>query len=280
MLGLTAVAELQPIQLNIILGGFALFLVGIHYLGEGLTELAGSRISDYIEKYTSNLMMAILMGTVITAIMNSSTAVTVISISLVRAGMMTLKQAIGISVGANIGTTMTTFFMSMNIEDYGYYFVFIGVLLIVFTKRKVWSNAGYIFFGFGLLFVGLDIMSEKLLVIQYYPWFQDFMFSLKDNSWLALGGSTLATVIINSSSAIIGITQTLFSTGQMEMVVVSAFVFGSNVGTTLTAVVASMGGSVSTRRAGWFHALYNVIGALLGMLVIVPYSAFVTWANT
>lgn len=273
-------SNLAPIEINVILGGFALFLVGIHFLGDGLTEAAGSRISDYIEKYTSNIFMAIIVGTIITAIMNSSTAATVISISLVRAGMMSLKQAIGISVGANLGTTMTSLIIGLNIEEYGYYFVFAGAILLVFSKRKLWKDIGSVAFGFGLLFVGLEMMSEKLLVIQDYPWFNNFMYSLKDQPWFALGGSTLATVIINSSTAVIGIVQKIFSTGDMDMIVASAFVFGSNVGTTLTAVVASAGGSVSTRRAGWFHALYNVIGALIGMIIIVPYSSFVQYLNT
>lgn len=269
-----------PIELNMILAGFALFLVGIQFLGDGLTDVAGTKISDYIEKYTSNLFMAIVVGTIITAIMNSSTAATVISISLVRAGMMTLEQAIGISVGANLGTTMTSLIIGLNVEDMGYYFVFFGVLVMVFTKRKKYKDIGHIMFGFGLLFVGLEMMSSKLLVIQEYDQFHNFMYSLKDQPWLALGGSTLATILINSSTAVIGIVQKLFTTGEMDMIVASAFVFGSNVGTTLTAVVASVGGSVSTRRAGWFHALYNIIGALIGMLIIVPYSSLITSLNT
>ena len=275
-----AEAALPPIEINIILAGFALFVVGIQFLGDGLTETAGTKINDYIEKYTSNLFMAILVGTVITAIMHSSTAATVISISLVRAGMMSLEQAIGISVGANLGTTMTSLIIGLNVEELGYYFVFFGVIIMVFTKRKQMKNVGNVLFGFGLLFVGLEMMSSKLLVIQEYPQFTDFMYSLKDHPWLALGGSTLATVVINSSTAVIGIVQKLFTTGEMDMIVASAFVFGSNVGTTLTAIVATLGGSVSTRRAGWFHAIYNVIGALLGMLVIVPYSSMITYLNT
>lgn len=275
-----AETALPPIEINIILAGFALFVVGIQFLGDGLTEAAGTKINDYIEKYTSNLFMAILVGTVITAIMHSSTAATVISISLVRAGMMSLEQAIGISVGANLGTTMTSLIIGLNVEELGYYFVFVGVVIMVFTKRKQMKNVGNVMFGFGLLFVGLEMMSSKLLVIQEYPQFTDFMFSLKDHPWLALGGSTIATVIINSSTAVIGIVQKLFTTGEMDMIVASAFVYGSNVGTTLTAIVATLGGSVSTRRAGWFHAIYNVIGALLGMLVIVPYSNLITYLNT
>ncbi len=267
------------LELNVILSGLALFMIGIHYLGDGLTEAAGPRINQYIEKYTSNLFMAILVGTIITAIMNSSTAATVISISLVRAGLMRLESAIGISIGANLGTTMTSLIIGLNVEELGHYFVFMGVLILLLAKRKQLRNWGTVLFGFGLLFVGLEMMSEKLLVIQEFQEFHDSMYALRTNPWLALGGSTIATALINSSTAVIGIVQKLFVTGEMDMIVASAFVYGSNVGTTLTAVVASIGGSVATRRAGWFHALYNVVGALIGMMIIVPYSAFITSLN-
>ena len=270
----------QPhIEIGIILSGFTLFMLGVNFLGDGLTELAGTKINYYIEKYTSNLFTSMLVGAIITAIMHSSTAATVISISLVRAGMMSLEQAIGISIGANLGTTMTSLVIGLNVEDYGHYLVFFGGMMMIFMKKKNWVNWGRVLFGFGVLFVGLQMMSDKLLLIQDYPFFSKFMYSLKGHRWLALGGSTLATVIINSSTAVVGITQKLFASGEMDMIVASAFVFGSNVGTTLTAVLASQGGSVSTRRAGWFHVIYNILGALLGMLIIVPYSHFITGLN-
>lgn len=268
------------LELNIILSGFALFMVGVQFLGDGLTEAAGSKINEYIERYTSNLFMAILVGAVITAIMHSSAAATVISISLVRAGVMSLEQAIGISIGANIGTTMTSLVIGLNIGKYGYYFVFIGGILMVFSKnkkRKLWGN---VIFGFGLLFVGLEMMSSKLIVIEEFDAFKNAMYSLKDAPWLALVGSSIATVLIQSSTAVVGIVQKLFLTGEMDMVVASAFIFGSNVGTTLTAFVASLGGSISTRRAGIFHTLYNVIGATVGMILIVPYSGLIMAINT
>ncbi len=270
----------QPsIEIGIILGGFALFMIGVDFLGEGLTELAGTKINYYIEKYTNNLFMSMLVGAIITAIMHSSTAATVISISLVRAGMMSLEQAIGISIGANLGTTMTSLVIGLNIEEYGYYLVFLGGMMLVFSKRKKFQHIGKVIFGFGVLFVGLEMMSEKLLLIQEYPQFTQFMESLQGHRWLALAGSTLATVVINSSTATVGITQKLFASGEMDMIVASAFVFGSNVGTTLTAVLVSKGGSASTKRAGWFHVIYNILGALIGMLIIVPYSALITSLN-
>ncbi len=268
------------IEIGIILSGFTLFMLGVNFLGDGLTEVAGTKINYYIEKYTSTLFMSMVVGAVITAIMHSSTAATVISISLVRAGMMSLKQAIGISIGANLGTTMTSLVIGLNVEEYGHYLVFIGGIMMLFLNKKSIKNWGKVIFGFGILFVGLQMMGDKLLLIQEYPQFNTFMNSLSGHRWLALGGSTLATVVINSSTAVVGITQKLFASGEMDMIVASAFVFGSNVGTTLTAVLVSQGGSVSTKRAGWFHVIYNILGALIGMIIIVPYSNFITYLNT
>lgn len=169
--------------------------------------------------------------------------------------------------------------IGLDVGRFGYYFVFIGGIIMVFTKKKklkLWSN---VIFGFGLLFVGLEMMSSKLIVIEEFQTFKNAMFWLKDYPWLALVGSGIATVMIQSSTAIVGIVQKLFLTGEMDMVVASAFIFGSNVGTTLTAFLASIGGSISTRRAGIFHTLYNVIGALIGMVFIVPYSNFILKVN-
>lgn len=273
------IGNAPTLEFNIILSGFALFMVGVQFLGDGLTEAAGSKINDYIEKYTSNLFTAILVGAVITAIMQSSSAATVISISLVRAGVMTLQQAIGISIGANIGTTMTSLVIGLDVGRFGYYFVFIGGLLMVFSKNKKRKLWGHVIFGFGLLFVGLEMMSSKLIVIEEFDSFKNAMYSLKDAPWLALIGSSIATVAIQSSTAVVGIVQKLFLTGEMDMVVASAFIFGSNVGTTLTALLATMGGGLSTRRAGIFHTLYNIIGATIGMIFIVPYSSLIMTIN-
>ena len=269
----------SDIKFNVILGGFGLFLLGIKLLGDGFKEAAGPKIRDYIEKYTGNLLSAILVGTIITALMQSSTAATVISISLVRAGLMTVQQAIGISVGANLGTTVTALMTGLNIEDLGYYFVFIGSMVILFVPRKRIKTMGQIVFGLGITFVGLELMGDELLLLQQLPQFEAFLVKMSDNPWLALLAGTIGTAVLNSSMAVIVIVQKIYAGGGMSMAAASGFVFGSNVGTTLTAVLASVGGSVSTKRAGWFHALYNILGALLTMLIINPYSNLILKIN-
>lgn len=201
----TAMPTFADLGINVILGGFGLFMLGIKLLGDGFKDAAGPKIRDYIEKYTGNLISAILVGTVITAIMQSSTAATVISISLVRAGLMSLEQAIGISIGANIGTTVTALMIGLNIEVLGYYAVFLGAMIMSFTNRKKYKNIGTILFGFGITFVGLQLMSDKLILLQEYPWFENFMLTMSQNSWLALIAGTVTTAIINSSTAVIGV---------------------------------------------------------------------------
>lgn len=271
------VAQFSDIAFNVILGGFGMFLLGIKLLGDGFKDAAGSKIRDYIERYTGNLVSAILVGTVITALMQSSTAATVISISLVRAGLMSLEAAIGISVGANLGTTVTALMIGLNIEAMGYYFVFIGAIILLTKKR--YKSVGQIFFGLGITFVGLELMSDQLIILQDVPQFEAYLVKMSDNPWLALLAGTIGTAVINSSMAVIALVQKIYAGGGMSMVAASAFVYGSNVGTTLTAILASAGGSVSTKRAGWFHALYNVIGALITMLFIYPYSNFILYLN-
>lgn len=271
------VAQFSDIEFNVILGGFGMFLLGIKLLGDGFKDAAGSKIRDYIERYTGNLLSAILVGTVITALMQSSTAATVISISLVRAGLMSLEAAIGISVGANLGTTVTALMIGLNIEAMGYYFVFIGAIILLTKKR--YKSVGQIFFGLGITFVGLELMSDQLIILQDVPQFEAYLVKMSDNPWLALLAGTIGTAVINSSMAVIALVQKIYAGGGMSMVAASAFVYGSNVGTTLTAILASAGGSVSTKRAGWFHALYNVIGALITMLFIYPYSNFILYLN-
>lgn len=268
------------IQLNLILGGFGLFILGITLLGDGLKEIAGSKIQIYIEKYTSNIFMAIVVGAFITGLIQSSSAATVISISLVRAGLMSLEQAIGISIGANIGTTITSIIVGLNIDDFGFYFVFIGAVLYVFNSRKKIKNLAFVLFAFGITFVGLQMMGDQLILLQNYEFFNDFVGVMAQHPWLGLLGGTVSTALINSSSAFIAIIQKIFAGGGIDLPVAIALTLGSNIGTTVTALFASIGGSVSTRRAGLFHTLFNLSGAIIMMIFLQPYSNLVHAIST
>jgi len=269
----------NPVAINfsLVFGGFALFIYGVTTMGEGFKNLAGSKVRLYIEKYTSTTLMAIVIGALISGILHSSTAVTVISISLVRAKLMKLEQAIGITVGANIGTTFTSILIGLNIEAYAYYIVFAGVVLYMLAKKDSLVVWGEILFGFGLIFVGLELMGGQLELIAKYEGFEELMLWLGNNPWLALLGGTVVTALAQSSTVVIGIVQKLFAVDGISAVAAVAFIFGANIGTCLTAILAGVGGGVETKRAAWFHAVYNILGALIGMVLIVPFMSLVNW---
>ena len=266
---------MQTLDIKLVLGGFGLFMIGITLLGDSLKEAAGPKIKTYIEKYTSNIFMAIIVGMVITGLIQSSSAATVISISLVRAGLMSLEQAIGVSIGANIGTTITSIMIGLKIDGFGYYFVFAGAIFYVFSNKTEIKNIAYVLFSFGITFVGLTLMGDQLGLLQNYPEFLSFVNFISKYKWLAFLGGTLATAVINSSSAFIGIIQKLFGSGVIGLPVVVAMVLGSNVGTTITAFISAMGGGVTARRAALFHTIFNLIGSIIVMLILTPYAAMV-----
>lgn len=269
----------MDLGIHIILGGFGLFMLGITLLGDGFKAVAGDRMRDYIDKYTSNLLSAILVGAIMTGIMQSSSAATVISISLVRAGLMRLDQAIGISLGANIGTTMTAIIIGLNVDEMGYFFLFLGAMMLLFSGKQSIKNYGKVVLAFGMTFVGLQIMSDKLLLVQQMPWFEAMMLQLSEHPWWSMLGGAGLTAIVNSSSATIAVVQKIYENGGMSIIAAVAFVFGSNIGTTITAFFASIGGSASARRASLFHTLFNVFGAVIMMFFIVPYSNFILYVN-
>ena len=170
----TEMITLGDISWDMILGGFALFLFGIKFMGDGLKNVAGHKLREYIVKYTSNPLMAVLVGIVVTIVVQSSSAATAITIGLVRAGLMKLEQAAGVVVGANIGTTMTAFLIGLKVEQFALFFVFAGGVVISFAKRKKSRTVGEIVMGFGLLFYGLRIMGDSLSMLKDMPEFIAF----------------------------------------------------------------------------------------------------------
>jgi Na+/phosphate symporter len=271
-----------PVSINfgLVFGGFALFIYGVTTMGDGFKNLAGSKVRLYIEKYTGTTLMAIIMGALISGLLHSSTAVTVISISLVRAKLMKLEQAIGITIGANIGTTFTSILIGLNIEAYAYYIIFAGVVLFILAKKEVLVTWGKILLGFGLIFVGLELMGDQLQLIAKLDGFETMMVWMGNNPWLALGGGTIVTAVAQSSTVVIGIVQKLYAVDGISATAAVAFIYGANIGTCLTAILASVGGGVETKRAAWFHAVYNILGALIGMVLLTPFMALVDWSIT
>lgn len=266
----------QGIHYEFIIGGFAMFIFGIKYMGDALKSFTGNKLKEYIDKCTSKTWLAVLTGILITVIIQSSSAITAISIGLVRSGLMSLTQAAGIIMGANIGTTVTAFLIGLNFEQYALYFVFIGALIYVFSKRKKTRYIGEIIFGFGILFFGLKLMGNELQILGKMPLFENITRIMAKQPFLALLAGTLMTAVVQSSSVVIGIVQKLYQSSSILLPAALPFVFGSNIGTTITAIFASFGGSVSSKRTAAVHVIFNVGGSILFMLLLEPFTYLIT----
>lgn len=267
--------SLSSLRWDIILGGFGLFLFGIGFMGDGLKAIAGDKLRDYINKYTTNPFSALLIGIVITIVMQSSSASTAITIGLVRAGLMTLPQAAGIIMGANIGTTFTSLLISLDIDNYVLYFVFVGAMIICFSKRAKRKSIGMIVFGFGLIFFGLNAMGNSLAALKDMPEFTAFATAMANNPVLGLFAGTIMTGLVQASSATIGVMQKLYAAGAVQFIAVLPFVFGANIGTTVTGVLACIGGSTAAKRTAGIHILFNLIGTFIGMIFLYPYASLI-----
>jgi phosphate:Na+ symporter len=258
-----------------ILGGLGIFLYGINLMSDSLKKIAGSKLKLILEKSTNTPLKGILIGILITGLIQSSSGTTVLVVSLVRAGLMTLPQAVGVIFGANIGTTITSVLIGLKISDYALPIMFIGSFLAFFIQRKKIKELGKVIIGFGMLFFGLDIMGGALKQLVQLPEFQAMLLSVADYPILGVLVGASTTAIIQSSSATIGLLQELFATGGIPLVGAVAIVLGDNIGTTVTALFASIGGSTSSKRAALVHVLFNLIGSILFFIIIGPYSAFI-----
>jgi phosphate:Na+ symporter len=255
-----------------IVGGLGIFLYGINLMGDSLKALAGNKIKIIIEKSTNTPLKGILMGILITALLQSSSGTTAITVGLVRAGLMTLPQAVGIILGANIGTTVTSFLLGLPIKEYALPIMALGSFLIFFVGRKKTKQLGGVILGFGMLFYGLDIMGGALKQLVNLPAFENALLAVADKPILGLLVGSISTAIIQSSSATIGILQELYTTGYIPLVGAIAIVFGDNIGTTVTAVLASLGGSIAAKRTAAAHVLFNIFGSILFMLFLGAYT--------
>ncbi|WP_338750125.1 Na/Pi cotransporter family protein [Bacillus sp. FJAT-52991] len=259
------------------LGGLGIFLYGIKLMGDGLQQSAGDRLRDILDRFTTNPLMGVLAGVLVTVLIQSSSATTVITVGLVSAGFMTLKQAIGVIMGANIGTTVTAFIIGIDVGEYALPILAIGAILIFFFKSKRIHNVGMIFFGFGALFYGLELMSNGMKPLSQLESFHELTVNMSANPILGVVVGTIFTVIVQSSSATIGILQSLFAEGLLDLNAALPVLFGDNIGTTITAVLASIGASVAARRAAATHVLFNLIGTAIFLLILPLFTQFITY---
>lgn len=259
------------------IGGLGIFLFGIKYMGDGLQSVAGDRLKDILDRFTTNPFMGVLAGLLVTVLIQSSSGTTALTVGLVSAGFMTLRQAIGVIMGANIGTTVTAFIIGIDIGAYSLPIIALGSTLIFFFKNIKITSIGQVVFGFGTLFFGLELMSGGMKPLRSLEVFQDLTVSMANNPILGVVIGTIFTIIVQSSSATIGILQELFSQNALTLDAALPVLFGDNIGTTITAVLASIGTSIAARRAAFVHVLFNLFGTVIFLIILIPFTSFITF---
>ena len=258
-----------------LLGGLALFLYGMQMMSTGLEAAAGNRMKSILEKLTSNRIKGVLVGAAITAVIQSSSATTVMVVGFVNSGLMTLKQAVWVIMGANIGTTITGQLIALDIGAIAPLFAIAGVGAIMFIKSEKVHHISSIFAGLGILFMGMDMMGAAMSPLKESEAFISLMTKF-DNPLLGILVGALFTAVIQSSSASVGILQALASTGMIPLSSAVFVLFGQNIGTCITAVLASIGMKVNAKRTTIIHLLYNIISTVL-YTVICLVTPYVTW---
>ena len=256
------------------IGGLGLFIFGMKIMSDGLQQVAGDRIKKILAAVSSNRILAVITGTGVTALIQSSSATTVMLIGFVNAGMMSLQQAVGVILGANIGTTITAQLIAFKITDLALPAIALGVALKFFSRRRKHRYVGEVILGFGLLFFGLLTMKNGLAPIKHDPAFVEFFTRFSADSLggilLCVGTGAALTMIIQSSSATVGLTMTLAMQGLISFPGAVALVLGENIGTTITAQLATIGSGKNAHEAANAHTLFNVIGVLM-MIAVFPY---------
>ena len=251
-----------------LLGGLALFLYGMQMTSSGLEAAAGDKMKSILERLTANRFLGVLVGALITAAVQSSSATTVMVVGFVNAGMMTLNQAVWIIMGANIGTTITGILVSLDMGAIAPLFAFAGVVLVIFVKKQKVQHVGQILAGLGVLFIGMDMMSAAMSPLRESEAFIRLVSNFSNPLVGILAGAAF-TAIVQSSAAAVGIVQTLSYAGIIPFTSASFVLFGTNIGTCITAMLASVGTNRNARRATLIHLMFNLIGAVVFTMLVL-----------
>ena len=287
--------EFDVLSIVQMIGGLALFIYGMTTMGKGLERAAGSKLEKTLEKMTGNVFTALIMGMVVTMVIQSSSATTVMVVGFVNAGIMTLKQSVGVILGANIGTTVTAqilrlsggdgsgnlFMDLLKPKNLAYIIVLVGVIIMMLAKKRRTRDIADIFTGFGILFIGMAVMEGAVAPLADLPQFAD-LFAAISNPVLGVVVGAGVTAIIQSSSASIGILQALSTTGAITYSAAIPIILGQNIGTCITAFLSSLGGSKNARRTAMVHFYFNLIGSIAFLVAIyaVQYTVgFSFWEN-
>lgn len=287
--------EFDVLSIVQMIGGLALFIYGMTTMGKGLERAAGSKLEKTLEKMTGNVFTALIMGMVVTMVIQSSSATTVMVVGFVNAGIMTLKQSVGVILGANIGTTITAqilrlsggegsgnlFMDLLKPKNLAYIIVLVGVIIMMLAKKRRTRDIADIFTGFGILFIGMAVMEGAVAPLADLPQFAD-LFAAISNPVLGVVVGAGVTAIIQSSSASVGILQALSTTGAITYSAAIPIILGQNIGTCITAFLSSLGGSKNARRTAMVHFYFNLIGSIAFLVAIyaVQYTVgFAFWEN-
>lgn len=256
----------MDIAINLI-GGLGLFLFGMSYMGEGLQKAAGSKMKDILAALTKNKLMGVLVGALVTGVIQSSSATTVMVVGFVNAGLMNLNQAVGIIMGANIGTTVTAFLVSLNITKVATLMVGVGMVVYLAAKKKKVKSIAEVIIGFGILFIGMNFMGKAMDPLKSNPEFAGLITKF-DNPFLGILAGFVMTAILQSSSATTGLLIAVSATGVITFNQAYPIIFGQNIGTCVTAILSGIGANKTAKRAAIIHLLFNITGTLLFMLVL------------
>ena len=260
-----------------IMGGLGLFLYGMNLMGDGLQKSAGSKLKRIIELLTSNVIMGVLVGMVVTMVIQSSSATTVMVVGFVNAGIMSLTQAIGVIMGANIGTTITAQLVSLDVDFLAPVALGIGIVIYMFSNKPKHKNIAEILIGFGILFTGMDFMKEAVKPLAGYQGFTDMLLSFGHHPILGVLMGFAITAIVQSSSASMGMLIALASQGLIPITAALPILYGENIGTCVTSLISSIGASRNARRAAIMHLTFNVLGSMIFMFILSkPIVAIVT----
>lgn len=251
-----------------LLGGLALFLYGMQMMSQGLENAAGNKMQQILEKLTANRFLGVLVGALITAVIQSSSATTVMVVGFVNAGMMTLNQAVWIIMGANIGTTITGQLIALDAGAVAPIIAFIGVILIIFSKKEKIGYVGSILAGLGILFIGMDMMGGSMEPLAQSQSFISLLTKFS-NPILGILAGTIFTAIIQSSSASVGILQALAGSGIVTLDSAAFILFGQNIGTCITAFLAALGANRNAKRTTIIHITFNVIGTIIFTILCI-----------
>lgn len=258
-------------------GGTALLMYGVDFMGDGLEKASGKIMKRILSVLTKNIYVAFFVGTVLTMLVQSSTAITVMTVGFVNAGLMNLTQAVGIIYGTNIGTTITAQLMSLKLTHIALPVVAIGFFIMSFSRKDSTKNMGQSLMGFGLMFLGLKTLNASLPYIQDSETARQLFLQYGHNPFLGLFVGMIATMLIHSSAATVALTISLFSADLISFYAAVGLTLGDNIGTCVTAQLASLKANTAAKRTAWAHTLYNVIGVVIAIIVLKPFSGMIEW---